>query len=109
MHIQHFPWNYSLDSRFPERRSIFGYEGGVVQAAEAGGKSYIIGDEGTMADFLLESDPSDAEVMSRLVTVMEFDTIEERDRKLAEMVAEHVATLRRLRQQDDWPEDDDGR
>ena len=63
-----------------------------MAAAEVDGKSYIIVDEGTMADFLLAGDPSDAEVLSRLITVMEFESHDERDSKLAEIVAEHDAT-----------------
>lgn len=94
MRIQHFPWNYDLDVRFPHKRFIFGYEGGAVETVEADGKTYIIVDEGTMADFLLESDPTDADVMSRLITVMEFDTADERDRELAKMVTEHDAALK---------------
>jgi hypothetical protein len=106
MHVHRFPWNYNLDVRFSRRRAIFGYEGGHVDAAEADGKSYIIVDEGTLADFLSESDPTDAEVLSRLKTVMEFDTVDERDREVADMVAAHEARLRVLRQQHGLPADD---
>jgi hypothetical protein len=103
MQVHQFPWNYTLDVRFPHRRTIFGYEGGHVDAAEADGKSYIIVDEDTMADFLSESDPTDADILSRLITVMEFDTVDERDREVADMVAAHEARLRTLRQKHGWP------
>ena len=106
MQIHRFPWNYNVDARFPHRRVIFGYEGGHVVAAEADGKSYIIVDEGTMADFLSESDPTDAEVLNRLITVMEFDSVDERDSELADMVAAHDARRRTPGQQHDWPAGD---
>src|SRR5258708_37995815 len=106
MQVHRFPWTYNLDVRFPRRRTIFGYEGGHVDAAEADGKGYIIVDESTMADFLSESDPTDADVLSRLKTVMEFDTVDERDSELADMVAAHEAQLLALRQKHGWPADD---
>jgi hypothetical protein len=91
MQCQQFLWNYNLTARFPHRRTIVRYEGGHVDTAEADGRSYVVIDESTMADFLLASDPSDAEVMERLITVMMFDTVEERDRKAAEITAAHEA------------------
>ena len=97
MRIEHHSWSYDLNARFPQQRLIFGYEGGCVAAAEADGKFFITIDEGTMADFLDENDPTDAEVLNRLKTIMEFDTAAERDSKLAEMVAEHEAALRAMR------------
>lgn len=106
MQVHRFPWNYNVEVRFPHRRVIFGYEGGHVDAAEADGKGYIIVDEGTMADFLSENDPTDAEVLSRLKTVMEFDTVDERDSELADMVAAHEARRRTPRQQHGSPADD---
>jgi hypothetical protein len=108
MRVQHFPWQYNLAGRFPQRRRIFGYEGGEVDTAEADGKSYIIVNEGTMGEFLFESDPIDAEVLSRLITVVEFDTVDERDGTLADMVAEHDAALRSMPQKYGWPPDDTG-
>ncbi len=48
--------------------------------------SYLILDESTLADFLLESDPSDASVSQHLVTVLEFDTEDERRDHLNDLV-----------------------
>lgn len=80
MRDQRFPWYYVLDSRFLQGRVIFRYEGGYVAAMEAEGKiDIIVDEEGTMADFLLDSDPTDAKVLGSLQTVLEFDTVDERD------------------------------
>lgn len=98
MRIEQHPWSYDLITRFPHQRIIFGYEGGCVAAAEAGGEFAIIIDEGTMADFLDDNDPTDAEVLARLKSIMLFDRAAERDAKLAEMVAEHEAALRKMRE-----------
>jgi hypothetical protein len=97
MRLEHHSWTYNLDTRFPHRRKVFGYEGGYTAIAEADGKFYIIVDEGPMADFLLPNDPVDAEVLGRLKTVMEFDTADERNSTLAKMVADHEATNRQRR------------
>lgn len=97
MRVEHYPWNYDLDARFPHQHRIFAFEGGCVATADAHGKFYILIDEGTMADFLLPDDPSDAEVLARLKTVMEFDMATERDATLAEIEADHEAARRRLR------------
>ncbi len=94
MRTQHFPWNYDLAARFPERQQVLRYEGGNVTTAESNGKGYIIVDDGTMADFLIADDPVDAEVLARLKTVIEFDSVGERDHYLAGMVAEHEAARR---------------
>ena len=98
MRTEHFPWNIDLASRFPQQREVFGFEGGCISIADADGKSYIIVDEGTMADFLLESDPTDAKVLAELVTVIEFDIVDERDATVTTMVAEHKMALQRMRQ-----------
>lgn len=98
MSNEHHPWAYDLNARFPQQRFIFGHEGGGVFAAETDDKFFIIIDEGTMADFLDENDSTDAEVLNQLKTIMEFDTAAERDSKLAEMVAEHEAALRKMRE-----------
>lgn len=95
MRVEHRPYNYDLRERFPQARRLFGYEGGAVFTAERDGKAYILIDAGTMADFLDENDPSDAEVMQRLVTIEEYDDISERDREAKEMLEEHNAELRK--------------
>jgi hypothetical protein len=101
MRIEHHPWTYDLEARFPQTRIAFGYEGGYVAAAESDAKFYIVGDERTMADFLLPSDPVDAEVLARLISIAEYESAEERDAELARLVAEHEATRRRMREQRD--------
>lgn len=65
-----FPFRDDPRRRFPNMREIFGFEGGIVYAAEQSGKFYLIVDEGTMADFL---GPDDQDLVEMLVQVIEFD------------------------------------
>ena len=53
----------------------------IAYKAERDGKPFVI--EGTMADFLDDSDPTDREVMSRLVSVIEFEDAAERQAYIA--------------------------
>ncbi|MEO7000788.1 MAG: hypothetical protein ABI068_03210 [Ktedonobacterales bacterium] len=89
-----YPYDYDLKSRFPQRRSAFGWEGGGLEIAEDGAEHnrryYVIFDEGTMADFLDPTDPTDAEVLSQLITVLEFDSEAERNAYVQETRAEHA-------------------
>jgi len=77
---------YPLDSHFPHRRFVWGWEGDGLFAWEQAETTYLILDESTLADFLLESDPSDASVSQHLVTVLEFDTEDERRDHLNDLV-----------------------
>lgn len=109
MRVEHFPWDYRLSERFPSSRGLYGYEGGWVATAERDGKFYIAVDEGTMGEFLDPDDPTDAEVLARLITVMEFDTQEERDEYAQQMLDEHQAAMARMRDSgdDNWEDDED--
>ncbi len=86
MRTTHHPYTFSVERQFPNARHLGGWEGGGAHTAERDGKWFIIIDEGTMADFLDENDPSDREVMNRLVTVFEFDTRAERDAHAASVL-----------------------
>lgn len=72
------PWNYDWAVDFPQHVHGRSWEGGGLYCAYRNGKYYLIYDEGTLADFLDGSDPSDKEVLDRLITVVEFDTEEAR-------------------------------
>jgi hypothetical protein len=80
MHRESFPARYPVAERFPAQRVIRAWEGGGLCTAEHDGKFYLIVDESTMAAFLDVNDPTDREVLNRLVTVMEFDSELERRR-----------------------------
>ena len=69
---------YPLDTHFPQRRFVWGWEGGGLFACEQAKIYYLIIDERTQADFLLENDFVDARVLRQLVTVFEFDAEDER-------------------------------
>lgn len=79
MRMEHHPWDFDVTMRFPNARAFRAWEGGCAYKAERDGKPFIIVDEGTMADFLDENDPTDQEVLSRLVTVIEFNDDAERN------------------------------
>jgi hypothetical protein len=76
MRMERYPNNYPVNEFFPERRSLKGFEGGELFLAEKDGLYYLIADEGTMADFLM---PDDNDLLNKLVTIYEFDNVEERD------------------------------
>ena len=60
---------------FPDRRRLAAFEGGAVYRAEAGGKYYIVLDEGTMTDLLSEEDL--VGLREDLVKILEFDSYDE--------------------------------
>jgi hypothetical protein len=76
MLMKEFPYNHPWRDRFPQARMVIGFEGGAVYAAEEGDKYYLILDEGTMADFLLEG--KDDDLLQILVKVIEFASADER-------------------------------
>jgi hypothetical protein len=65
-----------LELRFPDMQVVRHFEGGSVYSAEDGTRWYLIIDEGTMADFLLEEDE---DLVGDLVKVLEFETLSERE------------------------------
>ncbi len=64
---------------FADKSTVKGFEGGVVYAADADGKFYLVLDEGTMSDLLDEEDREGLE----FVKTYEFDTAAERNTYLA--------------------------
>lgn len=80
MRKEQYPGGYDARSRFPGMRLLLPYEGGAVYEAEAGGRFYLIADESALGEFLDPEDPDDAEVLQRLVTIIEFDDAGERER-----------------------------
>lgn len=78
------PPTFDTDREFPNARMLRGWEGGAAYAAERDGAFFIVIDESTMSDFLDEDDPTDRDVLDRLVTVLEFPDEQARDRHAAE-------------------------
>lgn len=72
MRVEKHSYRFDTRDHFPNARVFRGWEGGCAYQAERDGKPFIIIDEGTLAAFLDENDPTDREVMSRLVSVIEF-------------------------------------
>ncbi|MGU9956079.1 MAG: hypothetical protein ACNYPI_00015 [Arenicellales bacterium WSBS_2016_MAG_OTU3] len=64
---------------FADKSRVKRFEGGVVYAADADGKFYLVLDEGTMSDFLDEEDCEGIE----FVKTYEFDTAAERNTYIA--------------------------
>ncbi|MGB1286790.1 MAG: hypothetical protein ACPG7F_09680 [Aggregatilineales bacterium] len=78
------PWNYNWNRRFPENEMVFLFEGSALFSAEKDGKYYLISDNGTMADFLDENDPSERKILDTMISITGFDTLEEREAYLEE-------------------------
>lgn len=75
--VERHPFRYAWRERFPDVRPVAGFEGGAVYAAEGEGASWLIKDEGTMADFL---DPDeDADLLAALVTLERYVSAPSRD------------------------------
>lgn len=79
MQIERHPFTFDTHGQFPNARAFRGWEGGCAYRAERDRKPFLIINEGTMADFLDENDPTDREVMNRLISVIEFDDEAERE------------------------------
>lgn len=73
--VERLPFDTPLDERFPSRVPVYGVEDGTVYLAAADGRSYVIIDEGTQADFV---EPADEGILGQLVTVYEFESPEVR-------------------------------
>tara|TARA_B100002003_G_scaffold198348_1_gene188990 strand:- start:784 stop:1035 length:252 start_codon:yes stop_codon:yes gene_type:complete len=75
MRITELGRNDNYEDNFSNLSLLKGFEGGSVYSSEKNGKHYLILDESTMAAILDEEDLPDC-----LVKIIEFDTIEERDK-----------------------------
>lgn len=71
--VERLPFDTPLDERFPSRVPVYGVEGGTVYLAAADGRSYVIIDEGSQADFV---EPADEGILGQLVAVYEFESPE---------------------------------
>lgn len=69
------PFAFDVSGTFPNARQICGWAGGCAYLAERDGISYVIIDEGTLADFLGEGD---RKLLDQLVKVIAFDSEAER-------------------------------
>jgi DNA-directed RNA polymerase subunit RPC12/RpoP len=70
----HFPYNYKIKQHFPNNRHLAGLDGENVLLAERDGKFYIIGDQGSWAEFYEEGGAD----LNTLTIVRQFDTKEDR-------------------------------
>lgn len=77
-----FGFNYR--ELFSDSKMIGGFEGGAVYKASKEGKSYLIIDEGTLADFL---DEDDQDILDQLVKIIEFENEDELNKYLQEHYA----------------------
>jgi hypothetical protein len=69
------PFDFSVSENFPNARQVRGWEGGCAYLAELNGVSYVIVDEGTLADFVGEDD---RHLLDQLVKIIAFDSEAER-------------------------------
>lgn len=74
--ITHQPMSFDLHRAFPNAREVLRWEGGCAYAADHDGRAYVITDQRTLVDFL---DADDADLADQLVTIREFDDMEDRD------------------------------
>jgi hypothetical protein len=83
MRVDRHPCKSGVLAEFPNAQVFQGWEGGCAFKAQRDGKPFIIIDEGTMADFMDENDPTEREILNRLVSVIEFESEAERDAYIA--------------------------
>lgn len=91
--VEYHPARYGWKSRFEDVRVIEKKEGGATYAATGEGAYWVVSDEGTLADFLLE-DEHDG-----LIRLTRYD---DRD-KWERAVAAIVERARRRLEDSDWP------
>jgi hypothetical protein len=78
MRVVKHPYNFPIRANFPNARAFRAWEGGGAYRAERDGKVFVIIDEGTLADCFDETDPAQQEILSRLVSVIDFEDESER-------------------------------
>jgi hypothetical protein len=83
MRVERHPYKFDIYGQFPNAREFRGWEGGCAFRAERDGRPFLIIDEGTMADFLDENDPTDGDTLNCLVSVIEFEDDAEREAYIA--------------------------
>ena len=76
MREEYLPYNFDLQKKFPSMRKVDVFEGGAEFFAEKDGKFLLIRDEKTMADLIPEDDE---DLFDKMVTVLEFDSEDERN------------------------------
>jgi hypothetical protein len=92
MRTENLPYKFDLRKRFPDMRRLEVFEGGAEFAVEKGGKYYLIRDERTMADMV---PPDDEDLLDKMLTVLEFDSEDERGDYLRRRKREKVEKILR--------------
>jgi len=87
MKIYKHKFGFNYRELFPDSKMIGGFEGGVVYKASKEGKSYLIIDEGTLADFL---DEDDQDVLDQLIKIIEFENEDELNNYLGEQYGKFI-------------------
>lgn len=75
MTVTAHPFDLSVSKNFPNACQVRVWEGGCAYFAERDGVSFLIIDQGSLADFAAEDD---RELLDRLVKVIAFDSEAER-------------------------------
>jgi len=76
------PFDFSVSENFPNARRVRGWEGGCAYLAEREGVSFVIIDEGTLADFVGDDD---RHLLEHLVKIIAFDSEAERSQYVRSM------------------------
>lgn len=89
---ENLPYKFDLCKRFPVMRRLEALEGGAEFAAEKGGKFYLIRDGRTMAEMI---PPDDEDLLDKMLTVLEFDSEDERNDYISRKKREKIENLLR--------------
>lgn len=89
MRVERHSYGFGVSEHFPNARRVRACECSWAYKADRDGKPFLIIDSGTMADFLDEGS-TDRELLNGLVSVIEFDSDEERETYIARDMASWV-------------------
>ncbi len=78
------PFDFDIFHNFPNARGVRGWEGGHAYLAERDGVSYVIIDEGTLAEFVGKDD---RDMLKQLIKIIAFDSEAERSEYVRSMPA----------------------
>ena len=91
MQQKKYPYDHPWRQQASNIKYIAGWEGGAAYAAEKDGAYLLIIDEGTMADFLFDDDQ---DLLDSLVTVLTFDSLDERHNYIKSRFSAKMLILR---------------
>jgi hypothetical protein len=87
MRVERHSYGFGVREHFPNARLIRAWDCSWAYRADRDGKPFLIIDSGTLADFLDVGCSTDREMLNGLVSVIEFDSDQEREAYMAREMA----------------------